>query len=63
MEFSGEFKARNIRLEDMGSRDSRMNDPGERGQSCSIAWKVAGSTPENCRGEIQAWNKGGYGLR
>lgn len=29
MEFSGEFKARNIKLEDMGSRDSRMNDPGE----------------------------------
>lgn len=29
MEIQWRVHARNIRLEDMGSRDSRMNDPGE----------------------------------
>lgn len=32
LEFSGEFEARNIKLGDMWSRDSKPNDPGERGQ-------------------------------
>lgn len=31
LESGGECKARNLRLGAMGSRDSRTNDPGERG--------------------------------
>lgn len=41
LEFGGECKARNIRLGDIASRDSRTNDPGERGQQCNPEYKIA----------------------